>query len=135
MGEDAAARRYSLPREERLRRKRLIRLLFERGAPVRVASLRLLYHRVPEALPAPVQVLFSVSSRSIRLAVRRNRIRRLMREAYRKNKYILLDSISPGTGGLLLAIQYFGNTLPAYRDVEKNLVACMQKIAERLCTS
>lgn len=42
---------------------------------------------------APAQVAFAVPKRFLRLAVQRNRVRRLMREAYRLNKHRYFDRL------------------------------------------
>ena len=56
--------------------------------------LKLSGEKVPLLLPSPAQVAFSVSKRGFRLAVTRNLIKRRMREAYRKNKYILYEYLA-----------------------------------------
>ena len=46
----------------------------------------------------PVQLLLSVSKRRFRHAVSRNRAKRLMREAYRRHKHLLLWAATRGPG-------------------------------------
>ena len=65
-GEDLGALRATFPRARRLKRRRLIRPLFQRNAPdvgrVRVGAVRVLYRIVPRVstgLDTPVQVGFA----------------------------------------------------------------------------
>ena len=91
-----------LPKREHLCRTRLTDRLFEKSCPDLLTAtrfpLRALCRPVPEALLAEgqsrVEVLFSVSKRSFKRAVRRNRAKRQMREAYRLNKYIVIDAVA-----------------------------------------
>ena len=66
--------------------------------------LRLSGLKVPLNIPYPAQVAFSVSKRGFRLAVTRNLIKRRMREAYRKNKYLLYEYLAQKTGRLFLLL-------------------------------
>jgi len=73
--------------KEKLKSKTLISTLFEEGSSVKAFPLRMVFLETP--LPYPtitVQCGVSVSKRNHKLAVTRNRIKRLMREAYRLNK-------------------------------------------------
>jgi ribonuclease P protein component len=77
---------YRFPKKERLSRKKLWEAVFEKG--VRLKAFPLALHVLQTPLPeqVPVQAGFAVPKRSVRKAFRRNRIRRLMREAYRLEK-------------------------------------------------
>lgn len=86
--------RATFSKSERLCSKKSIEQLFASQErlfvfPFRIALnlMEITEHR--EDNPAPVQVLISVGKRTFKKAVDRNRIKRLVREAYRLNKTIL----------------------------------------------
>jgi len=94
--------------------------------------LRAVYIRKERAQDdAPVQVLVSVSKRHFKHAVDRNRVKRQVREAYRKNKQVLYESLPP-TDQLLLAFIWLSDGHRSSSEVEKRVVGLMQRIAEKL---
>ncbi len=120
-------RSYAFPKEEHLCRKKLIDELFGRGSSFGLYPLRLVW--LPAVAPTtdPPQVLVSVSKRSFKRAVDRNRLKRLMREAYRLNKYRLLEA--PGGHSVaLLAIIYSGKEKKPFALVEKKLISGLERL-------
>jgi ribonuclease P protein component len=85
----------------------------------------------PEEYP-PVSVLVSVPKKRFRHAVDRNRMKRLVREAYRLNKHILWDALSDRDMRLVLAFVCITDTLPSFRAVNKSVVKALNRIVERM---
>lgn len=82
---------------------------------------------------APVQVLISVSKRHFKRAVKRNRVKRQIREAYRLNKQILWEALAPKpTEALALALLWQADDLRDTAEVERSLVSLLNRIAEKL---
>ena len=71
----------------------------------------------------------SVPKRNFRKAVERNRIKRLMREAYRLNKQRIFNNIE---GNFAFLILYLGKDLPSYTDVETSLDRVFQKFLKEI---
>ena len=57
-----------------------------------IFPIRVVYMPVEQG-EAPASILISVSKRRFKRAVKRNRVKRQIREAYRKNKYLLVDEL------------------------------------------
>ncbi len=56
--------------------------------------LLLMYLPLAQEAKAPIEVAFSVSSRKFRKATQRNKIKRLMREAWRLDKHLWYESLA-----------------------------------------
>jgi ribonuclease P protein component len=89
--------RHTFSKAERLTSRKLISEVFAREGTSQAFQYPLSASWRAEELPidSPVQVLFSVPKRKWKHAHDRNRIRRQMREAWRRQKNILYDSLSP----------------------------------------
>ncbi|MDP2089273.1 MAG: ribonuclease P protein component [Flavobacteriaceae bacterium] len=81
-------------KEERLIGKNLFEQLFSEGKQLKIFPFRLLYLKTELDTRYPAQVALAVPKRLIKKAVHRNRIKRQMREAYRKNKQAVYDELS-----------------------------------------
>jgi ribonuclease P protein component len=88
--------RHTYSREERLKREQHIATLFRTGKAFSVFPLRVIYLDVPRPGlegTSPVQTGFSVPKKKWRNAADRNKIKRLMREAWRLQKHILYAAL------------------------------------------
>ncbi len=110
----------------KLKSKKRIGQLFEEGESVKAFPLLLVY-KTDENLETPFQVGFSVSKRNFKNAVDRNRIKRLLREYFRKNKYLFVLAKEKQ---FLFMFIFTGKSMPSYQDIEK----AMQKIARKFTT-
>ena len=87
------------------------------------------------APPPQAKILVSVPKKYFKRAVKRNRVKRQVREAYRKNKYILLDKLQPMPNQeVLLAFIWLDNMLHASADIENKVCNLLQRIGEKIET-
>ena len=78
-------------KEERLSSNLAIANLLRDGASFSVHPFKAVWTQEKKETKFPAQIAISVSKISFKKAVDRNRIKRLVREAYRKNKSVLYD--------------------------------------------
>ena len=112
-------------KRERLSKQKEIDLLFEKGVSFVVYPLRVVYVEKQPVSGAEAAVLVSVSKKKFKQAVKRNRIKRLMREAYRLNKQMLLQNLREKEKGLLIGFLFIGNELPEWKTIEAAMVKAL----------
>lgn len=112
----------SFSKTERLSSKVKIEELFKRGSSFRLEKFRILLLSQP--LNQGRQVLISVPKKLHKSAVSRNRIKRLIREVYRKNREV----INARGQGSLMAIIYLGATMPTHSEVEGQLIELFKRL-------
>ena len=117
-------RRYTLSKEERLSWKRYIDLLFAKGQSFVAFPLRVVYIPVEESV-APVSILVSVPKKKFKRAVKRNLIKRQVREAYRIHKYTLVDPLTIQSKHLLVAFLYLDKETHPFSMIEKAMVKAL----------
>ena len=126
----AAKRKYTFPKEEHLCRKKLIDELFgKQGSSFGVYPLRIVWVKSDAPSAAPPQVLISVSKRTFKRAVDRNRLKRLIREAYRLHKYRLVEQPGGHQVGLL-GIIFTGKEKCELALVEKKLISALLRLLD-----
>ncbi|CAA9195188.1 ribonuclease P protein component [Flavobacterium collinsii] len=84
---------FTYPKNERLKSKTTIGLLFSEGKSVSKYPLRLVYRPAEENSEEKIKIGVSVSKKYFKKAVDRNYFKRVLRETYRLNKHLLLDNI------------------------------------------
>ena len=130
---------YGLTKSERLTSQLVIEKLFAGGnASMAAFPLRIVFMQMKKQGgentkdEPPVSILVSVSKKRFRHAVDRNRMKRLVREAYRLNKHILWDVLEGKDYRLALAFVCITDTLPSFYAVNKSMKKALTRIAERL---
>jgi len=120
--------RLTLCSDERLKSKKIIQQLFDEGKSVSQNGFALIYFPVALQTVFPAQAGFSVPKRNFKRAVDRNRIKRLIREAYRLNKTELYQKLSEATKQLAMMWVYKGQSMPDYPVVEQAVLGCLKKL-------
>ena len=119
-------------KEERIVSNLLIETLFEKGNSQSLSAypLRAVYLRTEHREGCePVQLLISVPKKKFKHAVDRNRVKRQIREAYRKNKALLEGKVDEGQM-LLIAIIWLSERHFATNEVEKRVVSLLKQMAK-----
>ena len=130
-----SAKPQTFNKAERLSSKKLTDELFNKGSSFVLYPFRV-YWMACE-MTEPYQVMITVSKKHFPLAVHRNRIKRLMREAFRKNKFILIDAVAESkkkyTVGFLFIDKKLSQSLtPIPSPKERGTVSCEQATTKSL---
>ncbi len=102
------------PKREKLSRQKLWESVFREGTAIRAYPLLLYYLETPLPEPVPVQAGFAVPRRNFRRAVSRNRIKRLMREAFRLQKAGYFNNTK---GTFAFVFLYIGREMPDFSEI------------------
>lgn len=125
--------RNTFKKSERLCSRILMDHLFQ--GDNRTASsypIRAVFLPVEEAVHKGVSILISVPKKRFHDAVDRNRVKRQIREAYRKNKHALVEQVAQSGKGLLVAFIYVSAEIEKTEYVEKRVVRLLDKIGAEL---
>ena len=125
----------TLTKEERICSKKLIEALFAGNGsrsmtsyPIRAVFLE---QKSAEGEP-PVQLLVSVPKRCFKRAVKRNRVKRQIREAFRRNKQVLAEALAGSDRAVAVALIWMSADLGATHLVETKVKDLLVRIKERL---
>lgn len=122
--------RNTFSKTERLCDKKSIEHLFENGKSFYTHPVRVIYAFTPENGPAAIKILISVPKRNIKTAIGRNRIKRLIREAYRTQKQILVDQCIENGLHLNIAFIYSVKQLSKYEELKGIIFVILQRLRE-----
>lgn len=117
---------FSFHKNERLCSKKVIDKLFNEGKSVFVYPVKIVY--LETSLPGKnrAQAAFSVGKRNFKRAVKRNLIKRRMREAYRLNKQKFYDELDEKQLGIFFI--YTGKTISDYKQIEAAIIKGLNKL-------
>ena len=122
----------TLHKVERLDKKNIIEKMFAGGSrSFSVFPLRVVYLPVEE-LEADASILISVSKRRFKRAVKRNRVKRQIREAYRVNKHELLNILVERKCRLAIAFIYLSDQLVESSIIEDRMRIALVRITEKM---
>src|SRR5689334_11723255 len=112
-------------KEERLSSRKVIEKVVTEGKNINNQSFRLKWVKTELKTKYPAQLALSVPKKSFKRAVDRNRIKRLMREVYRKNKGKFYDLLKERNEQYALLLGYTGKTIPDYKEVEEKVIVIL----------
>ena len=119
-------------KRERIVSRKLIEQLFSQGSSHSTSAypLRIVYMQT-ERDTVLVQILVSVSKRHFKHAVKRNRVKRQIREAYRHHKQLLTEKV-PEDKSLAIAFIWLSDELHSSRQVGNSVRRLLEKVADSL---
>jgi ribonuclease P protein component len=116
-------------KSEKLCSKKIISSLINEGDAFYLSLFKVIFLVNPVHLSFPAQVAFSVSKKGFRNAVTRNLLKRRMREAYRKNKYLLYNRLRKTDASIAFIIVYRQNSVTGYLEIEKAMIETIERLS------
>lgn len=119
-------------KQERLKSSKLIKLLFTSGKGFLVHPFKVNWQTRQAEGRYPAKVLISASKKHFRKAVERNHVKRLCKEAYRKNKQVLYDYLVEKNIGCDFSLVYIGREADPYTEIEEKIIAVLHRLISEI---
>lgn len=123
---------FKLPKEERLCSRKILGELFISGESFLVYPLKVVFIKSNSSENIQNQAAFAVSKRNFKRAVKRNLIKRRIREAYRLNKHILYGDLEAKKLQISAMFIYVGKEVLDYSIIEKSMISAFKKVLAKL---
>ena len=126
------ARQFTLGKNERLKSRKQIQQLFNEGKNFPLSPFRIYYLVIPIIADSQPNLQFGTgtSGKNFKRAVDRNRIKRLIREAYRLQKKPLQEALKQKGLGLNVFFIYTSKELPGYNIVKEKVNVILSKLIQ-----
>ena len=126
------AKQFTLGKNERLKSRKQIERLFNEGKSLVVTPFRIFYLVNGQWAMGNKQYILqfgvSVSSKNFKKAVDRNRIKRLIKEAWRLQKNELNEKLKIANKQLIVFFIYTDKEIPEYKSVFEKVKTSIEKL-------
>jgi ribonuclease P protein component len=123
---------FTLKKDERLCSHKTLGQLFDSGESFLVFPLKVVFMKSETPLPQPAEAAFAVSKRNFKRAVKRNLLKRRMREAYRLNKNPLYDELAAKNRHISIMFIFVGKEVLEFSTIEKAMISALKKVAGKM---
>ena len=124
--------RQTFNSKERLKSGRVIKSLFSSGRSFLVHPFKVNWQVREEKGKYSARIMISISKKNFRKAADRNHMKRLCREAYRKNKHELTDFLEEKGIHCDFSLIYIGREPEGYSYVEKKIIILIKRLISEL---
>ena len=126
------AAKEGLPKYERICKETDIELLFAKGKGISVYPYRMIYlfHK-DEDRPPTCRILVSVAKKRFHHAFKRNHVKRLIRESWRKNKAPLIEICERDNISIDVALVYTATVIHSYDEMFTKTKKAIHELVQR----
>ncbi|HEY5507899.1 MAG TPA: ribonuclease P protein component [Paludibacter sp.] len=122
----------SFPKAEHLCGEKRIARLYTQGEAFMAYPFRVVFRIEQRKELAPASIMVSVPKKRFKRAVKRNRLKRLLREAYRLNKHALIELLEEKRFQVHVAFNYVSDEELDFATVEKKMKIALQKLIDKI---
>ncbi|HTF05701.1 MAG TPA: ribonuclease P protein component [Bacteroidia bacterium] len=119
---------FTFKKEERLGGLKIFEELTSKGSSFFAHPFRIVWMKVDDAQKFPVRIAFAVPKRNFKRAVKRNRIKRQLREAYRLHKEELYSALKQKSVKIAVMLVYTPKEQPDYAGLEGKIILSLQRL-------
>lgn len=124
--------RFTFTKEERVTGEKRIENLFTNGCSFIAYPFKVVFVEVESVSEFPLSILVSIPKKRIKSAVKRNRMKRLVRETYRLNKHLFCSQSFAKPHHFDVAFVYVKNELADYQVVEKAMKKALSELIKHV---
>lgn len=117
-------------KNEKLKSKKAIDYLFSKGKSINAFPIRAIYIKKPTPENVLINAGVVVSKKNIKLAVKRNLIKRRMREAYRLNNQELKTSLKNKDLEFDIMFIYSSKEILPFETIERKIKVLLSRLTE-----
>jgi ribonuclease P protein component len=125
----------AFPKSEHLCGEKRITRLFTQGEAFIAYPLRVVYIISPAKDTEAASIMVSVPKKRFKRAVKRNLLKRRMREAYRLNKQELTALLTEKELQIHVAFNYVSDDIMEFAQLEKKMKVALQRLIEKINTA
>ena len=123
---------FKFPKKQKLCSETVIKEMFSNGKSFTTSAFRLVWKVNNNQDEVAVKSIIVVPKKKIRLAVKRNIIRRRMKEAYRLHKIELENMLKNKELHLSIAIIYQKENILPYKTMEEEIKLILERLSKEI---
>jgi len=120
--------RETFRKKERLCSKNSIDLLFSSGKDFFVYPFKIKWIEASLNYGYPAEIMIVVPKRYSKKSVKRNKIKRFIKEAYRKRKYLLYKQLETSKKKIFIALLYIGKEFHDYEFIKEKINIILHRL-------
>ena len=123
---------FSYNKQEKLKSRKLLEQLFSKGRSFNVFPLKVFYMLPAEKLDFYIKMGVGVSGRNFKKATQRNRVKRLLREAYRTEKTGLHQFLQEQNMQAAAFVLYIDKAEPVFATIKEKMPIALKRLIKEL---